>query len=109
MAVLAGLWWATRGGPIGEPERGDTVWLIRDGPISQRPTLSEYGFRVAEADFEWATRKAQEQLPEFEGEGVAAIMRLADHEGYGYVAFENPQKFDFSELEFAEDVPNLDG
>ncbi len=108
VAVLTGLYFASRGGPIGEPERGDAVLLIRSGTLSQRHVLREYGFKIAEAEFSEAQERAKQELPEFEGTGVAAILQLADLKGYGYVAFENPSSYEFDDIDLAERPEGLD-
>ncbi len=108
LATLAGLYFVTRGGPIGDAERADSVLLIRSGTLSQRHVLREYGFKIAEAEFAEAEERAHQELPDFEGEGVAAILQLADLKGYGYVAFEHPSSYNFDDIDLAEVPEGLD-
>jgi hypothetical protein len=91
----------------GNPEDPGKVLIVRRGQTAGYViVLKDAGFDAAEGTFDDWVRKAEEEVPELETTGVAAIMELADRFGYGYVAFERPQEIDFSEVD--ADVPRLE-
>jgi hypothetical protein len=44
---------------------------------------------------------------ELDETGLDAVFALADAQGYGFVAFEDPQAYDFSGLELQDDAPEI--
>jgi len=69
--------------------------------------LKEGGFEAAEGTLSAWTNKAQDEVPELEVTGVAAILELADRFGWGYVAFESPQDIDFTGIDIDGGVPSF--
>ncbi len=107
VAAAAGAWWYTRGGPIGAPEEGSSILVVTRGDYRYRYAMEELGFKVLEGTQTAFETKAKETMPDYEGAGVAAILRLADYGGYAYVAFEGPQDVDFTGVEILGGVPTF--
>jgi hypothetical protein len=106
-AIVGAVWSFTEDVGTGNPEDPGKVMIVRRGQTAGYViVLKDAGFDAAEGTFDDWVRKAEEEVPELETTGVAAIMELADRFGYGYVAFERPQEIDFSGAE--ADVPRLE-
>lgn len=111
VAVAGAAYWMSRGGPIGQPEEASSIMIVTQGSYHFRHEMEEYGFKVLEQRADAFVAKAHEVMPELakdEVDGVAAIMKLADYGGYGYVAFENPATVDFSGIEVEGGIPTFE-
>ena len=91
---------------IGAPEEADKVLVVRSGEVAgYSAVLDRGGFDAAEGKLEHWVDKARTELPEMpEGTDVQVVIALADHFGYGFVAFERPEEVDFSGLDI-EAIP----
>ena len=107
VAAAAGAWWFTRGGPIGAPEEGSSVLIVHRGDYRYRFAMEELGFKVLEGTQAAFEAKAKEAMPDYEGAGAAAILRLADYGGYAFVAFERPGEVDFGGVEVTGGIPTF--
>ncbi len=94
---------------IGQPEEADKVLIVHDMGGGSAAYLGGYGFEAVTGSFEAWQKGIPEKWPEMAGKeiGLPEIMAFADYGGYGYVAFENPERFDFSVLE-VEPAPSYD-
>lgn len=109
LAAAGGVFWFfNRTGPIGQDEDPARVLVVKQGHIQYKPYLEQWGFAAQEARAQTIEDEAREKLPDYQGTGVPAILQLADWAGYAYVAFENPQKLDFSGLDIAGGVPTFE-
>lgn len=107
VAIAGGAYWMTRGGPIGQREEASAILIVTRGPFHYRHAMEDLGFRVLEQREDAFVAKAREVMPELEEDGVAAILKLADYGGYGYVAFEDPAAVDFADLEVDGGLPTF--
>lgn len=107
VAIAGGAYWMTRGGPIGQREEASSILIVTRGAFHYRHAMEDLGFRVLEQREEAFVAKAREVMPELEETGAAAILKLADFGGYGYVAFEDPAAVDFAGLEVAGGLPTF--
>lgn len=101
-AALAGAGWyffgQTKG--IGGAEDPAKVLVVRSSDmVGWSGVLDDGGFDAAEGTLEHWARRAKDEIPELEVDGIEAVMTLADTFGYGYVVFDSPQNVDFSALE----------
>jgi hypothetical protein len=86
--VASAGWYFTRtpSGPVGEPEDPTKVLLIgTDDPAA--PLLEQMGFSVEQ--------RSLAALSAGDGDDIAAALRQADVEGFGYVAFADASNIDF--------------
>ncbi|MEZ4450111.1 MAG: hypothetical protein R3B09_11595 [Nannocystaceae bacterium] len=107
VAIAGGAWWMTRGGPIGQKEDAASIMIVTQGTWHYRHLVEDLGFKVLEQREDAFVAKAREVMPELEETGVAAVMKLADYGGYGYVAFEDPKSVDFGGLEVEGGLPTF--
>ncbi len=101
-SVLASLWDLLRREGVGNPEYPARVLVVADRVTSQ-DELRALGFQAKQRSFEGWEAKALGEDPGLEVHGIAAIVALADRYGYGYVALEDPQGIDWSELPLDEE------
>lgn len=110
-SALGAAGWAFFGGKagIGSPEDPTKVLVVaREEQGAHSAALKDGGFDAAQGTLQhWEARAAEELSPSELGDarGAAAVMRLADRFGYGYVAFEDPEAVDFTGLELSQAIP----
>lgn len=109
LAAAGGVWWFfNRTGPIGQDEDPARVLVVNQSHVRYKPYLEQWGFAAQEARAQTIEDEVHEKLPDYQGTGIPAILQLADWAGYAYVAFENPQKLDFSGLDIEGGVPTFE-
>jgi len=108
LAAAGGVWWFfNRPGPIGQAEDPARVLVVTQSHMRYKPYLEQWGFTAQEGRAETIEDEAHKKLPELKMSGVPAILQLADWAGYAYVAFEAPQRVDFSGLEVEGGLPSF--
>jgi len=108
VALGAAAWSFLRKTGTGNPEEASKVIVVAHGTtVGYSLVLKEGGFEAAEGTLSAWTNKAQDEVPELEVTGVAAILELADRFGWGYVAFESPQDIDFTGIDIDGGVPSF--
>ena len=108
-ATAGGLaWWYGRTGPIGNAESAERVFVIPARHWRYKPYLEKWGFVAQESRVDTLEDELKEKLPDAKETGVAAVLKLADWAGYAYVAFEDPEKVDFSGLDIQGGVPKFE-
>lgn len=92
-AVGGAAWYFTRpAGPVGEPEDPRKILVVgKDADVAA--TLREYGFVTEHGTFDALAAEGTTQGAK--GEGIHAILHLADVRGIGYVAVEDPSGHPF--------------
>lgn len=109
LVIGAGVWWWTkRDKPIGNREEADRVLVVTQTHWRYKPYLEQWGFVAQEGKAQTMVDEALEKMPDLEDRGAAAILKLADWAGYGYVVFERPQDVDFSGLEVEGGLPTFE-
>lgn len=106
-ALSAALWSSLRDQGVGEPEdRRKLMVVTQPGSDADYHAVLERGGFVIEVErfSDWEI-DARALLPESEARGVALLLEYADSRGFGFVVFEAPAELDFSGLELA---PSLD-
>lgn len=108
LAAAGGVWWFfNRPGPIGQDEDPARVLVVTQSHMRYKPYLEQWGFVAQEGRAETIEDEAHKKLPELKVTGVPAILQLADWAGYAYVAFEGPERVDFSGLEVEGGLPTF--
>lgn len=105
VAVVAALRLIPRG--IGNDEAADKVIIVHEQGGGLANYLGGYGFEAVTGSLNGWQNKIPEEWPEEMGGkeiGLAEILLFADRFGYGYVAIENPQRFDYSGLDIEPEV-----
>ncbi len=99
LALLAtAAWYFTRpSGPIGAPEDPARLLVVGTDP-DIAATLTELGFKAEHAEFAPLVAEAREELAAPPADDLAAILRLADSRGYGYLALEDPATHPLGDL-----------
>ena len=106
LVIGAGVWWWTkRDKPIGNREDAARVLVVTQSHSRYKPYLEQWGFSAQEGRSQTIEDEALEKMPDLQVKGAAAILKLADWAGYGYVVFERPQDVDFSGLVIEGGVP----
>lgn len=109
LVIGAGVWWWTkRDKPIGNHEEADRVLVVTQTHWRYKPYLEQWGFVAQEGKAQTMEEEALEKMPDLQVKGAAAILKLADWAGYGYVVFEKPQEVDFSGLDIEGGVPTFE-
>lgn len=109
LVIGAGVWWWTkRDKPIGNREEADRVLVVTQSQSRYKPYLEKWGFVAQEGKALTMEDEALKKMPDLQVKGAAAILKLADWAGYGYVVFERPQDVDFSGLEIEGGVPTFE-
>lgn len=109
LVIGGGVWWWThRDKPIGNREEADRVLVVTQTHWRYKPYLEQWGFVAQEGRAQTMEDEAKEKMPELTATGAAAILKLADWAGYGYVVFERPQDVDFSGLDIEGGVPTFE-
>ncbi|MBL9106626.1 MAG: hypothetical protein JNL82_37240 [Myxococcales bacterium] len=109
LVVGAGVWWwSHRDKPIGQREQADRVLVVTQTAWRYKPYLESWGFTAQEGRAQTMEDEAREKMPDLTVSGPAAILKLADWAGYGYVVFENPRSIDFSGLDIAGGLPTFE-
>jgi hypothetical protein len=110
LVIGGGVWWWTKRGDqaIGNREEAERVLVVTQTHYRYKPYLEQWGFVALEGKTQTIEDKALEKMPELQERGAAAILKLADWGGYGYVVFERPQDVDFSGLEIEGGVPTFE-
>jgi hypothetical protein len=108
-ALVAATWsWAGQKG-TGEPDEARKVLVVIDGstPLDHVSMLSRAGFDhpMQGTVEEIESRAAKLELEE---RGLEGIISVADELGYGFVALQNPQRFDLSDLDLQDDAPTVE-
>jgi len=100
LVVLAVLFYRPRG--IGDPEDDARVLVVEGESHALLGHAEVLGFVAVGGTLEaWRTEVSEddEEIEEDSEVDLDAILRYADRHGFGYVVLEQPQRFDFRELE----------
>jgi len=108
VALGIAAWFFVRSGGVGNSESPGRVLVVSNSPF-YKAYLLDLGFEVDLQTFDHLKEKARTEVDDLDGTGVEAIMIMADHFGYGYVVFDSPEKYDFSELDVEGDAPTFSG
>lgn len=107
-ALTAAAWSFLRARGHGNPEEPGKVLVVARGTtVGFSAVLRDGGFEAAEGTLSAWENKARDEVEGLELEGVAAVLRLADEFGYGYVVFEGPQELSFEGIDIAGGLPEL--
>ncbi len=101
-------WWYGRTGPIGNSEQAERVIVIPARHWRYKPYLEKWGFVAQENRVDTLVDELKEKIPDATETGVAAVLKLADWAGYGFVVFEDPASVDFAGLNIEGGVPTFE-
>lgn len=105
-ALVGATWsWAEQKG-VGAPDEATNVMVVADGGFDHVGLLDRAGFNHP-VQASLAELEARAVKLELDGEGIEAVLALADEQGYGFVAFVDPQGLDFSDIELQDDAPEI--
>jgi hypothetical protein len=107
-ALVAAAWSFMRKGGHGNPEDASKVLVVARGTtVGFSSVLRDGGFDAAEGTLSAWENKAKDEIEGLELEGVAAVLRLADEFGYGYVVFESPQELSWDAIDIKGGLPDF--
>jgi hypothetical protein len=107
-ALAAAAWSFLRPRGHGNPEDPAKVLIVAQGTtVGFSAVLRDGGFDAAEGTLSAWENKARDEIEGLELEGVAAVLRLADEFGYGYVVFERPQELSWDGIDIEGGLPDL--
>ena len=107
-ALAAAVWSFTKKGGQGNPEDPSKILVVARGTtVGFSAVLRDGGFDAAEGTLSAWENKAKDEIEGLELEGVAAVLRLADEFGYGYVVFEGPQELSWNGIDIAGGLPEF--
>jgi hypothetical protein len=93
---------------VGAPEDPSRVLVVSDGElgIDHVALLARAGFRGS-AEASLAELEQRAAGLGIEGEGIPAVLALADEEGYGFLALDDPSRYDLSRVQLGPDGPTV--
>jgi hypothetical protein len=107
-ALAAAAWSFLRPRGHGNPEDPSKVLVVAQGTtVGFSAVLRDGGFDAAEGTLAAWENKAIDEIDGLELRGVAAVLRLADEFGYGYVVFERPQELSWEGIDLEGGVPEF--
>jgi hypothetical protein len=93
----------------GNDEEAHKVLIVQEYSGGLAAYLSGFGFDAVTGSHGAWKNKVPEEMPELAGQEInlAEILAFADRYGYGFVAIESPERFNFSALD-VEPAPTFD-
>lgn len=93
----------------GNDEQGEKVLIVQEYSGGLAAYLGGYGFDAVTGSLTTWKSKIPEEMPELVGVDIQLpeILAFADRYGYGFVAIESPERFDFTGLEI-DPAPSFD-
>jgi hypothetical protein len=108
VALAAAAWSFLRQRGHGNPEDPSKVLVVAQGTtVGFSSVLRDGGFDAAEGTLSAWENKALDEIEGLQLQGVAAVLRLADEFGYGYVVFEAPRDLSWEGIDIKGGVPEF--